>query len=113
MAPPALHLSEHGTAGTVLPDRTEQPEHGARILTGPFPRAQDMSGKGIAVSETPEQNERRHAEAPAEGESGSAEEVPDERVHAQEPAEGPDTAEGNADRRGPGAAGSPGGAGNS
>jgi hypothetical protein len=72
-----------------------------------------MSWKGIAVSETQEQNERRHAEAPAEGESGSAEEVPDERVHAQEPAEGPDTAEGNADPRGHGAPDSPGGAGNS
>ena len=48
------------------------------------------------MSETPDQNERRHAEAPAEGESDAAEGVPDERVHAQEPAEGPDTAEGDA-----------------
>ena len=64
-----------------------------------------MSWKGIAVSETPDQNERRHAEAPAEGESGSAEAGPDERVHAQEPAEGPDTAEGDADPRGHGAPG--------
>ena len=69
-----------------------------------------MSWKGIAVSETPEQNERRHAEAPAEGESGSAGEVPDERVHAQDPAEGPDTPEGDADPRGRGVPDSAGGA---
>lgn len=56
-----------------------------------------MSSKGIAVSETPDQTERRHAEAPAEGESGSPGAVSDERLHAQEPAEGPDTAESAAD----------------
>jgi hypothetical protein len=43
------------------------------------------------MSETPELNERRHAEAPAEGEDTDADETPsEERVHAEEPAEGED-----------------------
>jgi hypothetical protein len=41
------------------------------------------------MSETPETNERRHSEAPAEGEDTDAAEASSaERVHAEEPAEG-------------------------
>ena len=44
------------------------------------------------MSETPDQTERRHADAPAEGEEEGETSSPDalsgDRVHAQEPAEG-------------------------
>lgn len=58
------------------------------------------------MSETPDQNERRHAEAPAEGEEEGGTSSPDapsgERVHAQEPAEGAASEAGPADADGPG-----------
>jgi hypothetical protein len=40
------------------------------------------------MSETPEADERRHSEAPAEGDPNA--DVSEIRVHSQEPAEGPD-----------------------
>jgi hypothetical protein len=41
------------------------------------------------MSEIPEFNERRHAEAPAEGEDPDADLTePDVRIHSDEPAEG-------------------------
>ncbi|WP_326960063.1 MULTISPECIES: hypothetical protein [unclassified Arthrobacter] len=45
------------------------------------------------MSETPEQAERRHSDAPAEGEraAGGAGAGADERAHSQDPAEGETT----------------------
>ncbi|MDQ0822935.1 hypothetical protein QFZ79_000675 [Arthrobacter sp. V4I6] len=40
------------------------------------------------MSEMPEAGERRHSEAPAEGDPDA--DISEIRVHAQEPAEGPD-----------------------
>jgi hypothetical protein len=45
--------------------------------------------KGNVMTETPDPTERRHAEAPAEGEDTDTYEAPSvARVHAEEPAEG-------------------------
>lgn len=43
------------------------------------------------MSETPEAGERRHSEAPAEGDPNA--DTSEIRVHAQDPAEGPDAEE--------------------
>jgi hypothetical protein len=43
------------------------------------------------MSETPEAGERRHSEAPAEGDPTA--DVSEIRVHSQDPAEGPDAVE--------------------
>lgn len=52
------------------------------------------------MSETPEQaqGERRHPDAPAEGERTPTGAGSDERVHSQEPAEGAAAKAGSADR---------------
>jgi hypothetical protein len=51
--------------------------------------------KGRDMSETPEAFERRHSEAPAEGDPTA--EASDVRAHAQEPAEGADIDDGTPD----------------
>ena len=51
--------------------------------------------KGRDMSETPEAFERRHTEAPAEGDPTA--EASDVRAHTQEPAEGPDVEDGTPD----------------
>ena len=47
------------------------------------------------MSETPEASERRHSEAPAEGDPDA--DVSEIRVHSQEPAEGADFADATPD----------------
>ncbi|MCU1510729.1 MAG: hypothetical protein JWM01_84 [Arthrobacter sp.] len=55
------------------------------------------------MSEMPEAGERRHSEAPAEGDpDADASEI---RVHSQEPAEGPDAEDTDPDRVPPTGAG--------
>ncbi|MET3810267.1 hypothetical protein [Arthrobacter sp. UYEF3] len=49
------------------------------------------------MSETPESNERRHSEAPAEGEDTDADETRSTgRIHSDEPAEGASEKDGTA-----------------
>ena len=64
--------------------------------TATFPKGRDMS-------ETPEAGERRHSEAPAEGDPTA--DVSEIRVHSQDPAEGPDTVDAGPGRVPPAAAG--------
>ena len=55
------------------------------------------------MSETPGAGERRHSEAPAEGDPNA--DVSEIRVHSQDPAEGPDAADTEPDRVPPAGAG--------
>jgi hypothetical protein len=55
------------------------------------------------MTETPEAGERRHSEAPAEGDPNA--DVSEIRVHSQEPAEGPDAEDSGPGRVPPAGAG--------